>query len=88
MKATVQFHKCYVTNGVEKASVWYSLDNRIDGRKCVTIRAKKCGSSLGRILAGEFVDHTDIITDYFEAGKAVLFENHPLYAAARMRAEA
>lgn len=88
MGSTIKFNKFHVTNGTEKASVRYSLDNRIDGRKCVTLYAKKCGSSLNRILSSEFVDNTDILTDYFETGKAVLFENHPLYGAARMRAEA
>lgn len=84
----VKFQKFYVTNGAEKARVHYSLDNRVDRRKCVTLYAKDYGHALGRVLAGaDYQNDTDLMTDYFDKGRVVLFENHPLYAAARARAE-
>ena len=86
--ASVKFNKFNVTNGTVKARVFYSLDNRADGRKCVTLYAKDYGHALGRILGDAYKNDTDILTDYFDQGRAVLFENHPLYAAARARAEA
>lgn len=36
----VRFNQHAVTNGTHKARVHYSLDNRCDGRRCVTIYAK------------------------------------------------
>ena len=84
---TIKFQKYYVTNGLIKAPVHYSLDNRHDGRKCVTIFAKSYSKELGAIFANEFVDDTDSMTDYFDKGRVNLFEDHPLYAAARARAE-
>ena len=36
----MKFNKYNVSDGQNKARVHYSLDNRIDGRKCVTIYAK------------------------------------------------
>jgi hypothetical protein len=84
----IRFLKHYVTNGVVKARVWYSLDNRIDGRKCVTLYAKDYSRELGPVFADEYINETDTMTDYFERGRVVLFEGHPHYAAARERAEA
>ncbi len=84
----VKFNKFHVAKGKTKARVWYSIDNRIDGRRCVTLYAKDYGHALGEILADEYQNDTDTQTDYFDTGRAVLFEEHPLYLAARERAEA
>lgn len=87
---TIKFQKHYVQNAETKAKcrVWYSLDNRADGRKCVTIYAKDYGGELGAILGDSYINDSDLMSDYFDKGRAVLFEGHPLYAAARARAEA
>lgn len=82
-----KFNKHHVTNGTVRARVFYSLDNRTDGRKCVTLYAKDYTGALGTVLADSYTNDTDSQTDYFDTGKAVLFEDHPLYAAARARAE-
>ncbi len=84
----IRFNRYHVTNGTTKARVHYCLDNRIDGRKCVTMYAKDYTGALGRLLAESYSNNTDMMTDYFEKGKAVLFEGHPLYASARARVEA
>ncbi len=84
---SVKFMKYYVTDGERKAKVWYSLDNRIDGRKCVTLYAKDYDRTLGEILSACYKNETDIQTDYFDKGKATIYESNPLYAAARARAE-
>ena len=83
----IRFMKHYVTDGTIKARVWYSLDNRTDGRKCVTLYAKNYGHELGAMLPGEYENNTDMMTDYFDKGKVRLFENSPFYTAARKRAE-
>jgi hypothetical protein len=83
----VKFNRYHVTNGTTKARVSYHLDNRIDGRACVTMYAKDYGHALGRVLGDAYKNETDSQTDYFDPGKAVLFEGHPLYAAARARVE-
>lgn len=84
---SIKFNKHHVTNGSIKARCHYSLDNRMDGRKCVTIYAKDYVGDLGRILADAYENDTDTMTDYFDQGRAVLFEGHPLYLVARARAE-
>lgn len=83
----IKFNKYHVTDGVTKARVFYSLDNRTDGRKCVTLYAKDYDRNLGQIFCNEYQNNTDSQTDYFETGKVVLFEDHPQYNAARKRAE-
>ena len=84
----VKFNRYHVTNGTIKARVHYCLDNRIDGRKCVTMYAKDYGHSIAHVLSdAPYVNNTDMQTDYFEKGKVVLFEEHPLYAVARARVE-
>ena len=85
--ATIKFNKHHVTNGETKARIWYSLDNRVDGRPCVKLYAKDYGRELGKILAEEYTNRTDTMTDYFDTGSVHLFEDHPLYSAARARAE-
>lgn len=88
--ATIKFNKYNVTNGIAKARVHYSLDNRHDRRSCVTIYAKdyEAGDALAQIIPTAYSNDTDSQQDYFEKGRVVLFENHPLYIAARARAEA
>jgi hypothetical protein len=83
----IKFNRYHVTNGTTKARVHYALDNRIDGRRCVTLYAKDYGHNLGTVLQKAYINETDLQTDYFDKGRAVLFEDHPLYAAARARAE-
>ena len=85
----IKFNKYNVTDTETKvkARVHYSVDNRIDGRKCVTIYAKDYDRKLGEIFA-EYRNETDTQTDYFDKGHVDLFEDPPLYDAARARAEA
>lgn len=87
---TIKFNKYHVTNGTTKARVFYSLDNRVDGRKVVTLYAKDYDRSLGEVFKAEYEykNDTDSMTDYFDKGRVRLFEDHRLYAAARARAEA
>ncbi len=87
---TIRFNKYYVTDGTTKARCSYSLDNRCDGRKCVTIYGKdyEHRGNVGAIFPDEVQNNTDSQTDYFEKDRVVLFEDHPHYAAARKRAEA
>lgn len=85
---TVKFNIHNVALGALKARVHYSLDNRVDGRNCVTIYAKDYGGTLGKIFGSAYVNRTDTMADVFDQGNATLFESHPLYAMARARAEA
>ena len=84
----IKFNKHNVTNGTHKAKITYSLDNRMDGRSCVTIYAKDYDRNLGHIFFEEYINNSDSMTDYFEKGRVVLFEDHPLYVVARSQAEA
>jgi hypothetical protein len=85
-KQIIKFNTFNVRNTQtgKSARVHYSLDNRTDGRKCVTIYDRDYGHALAGMF-GESVykNDTDSMTDYFDKGTVRLFENHPLYAAAR-----
>lgn len=83
----VKFQKFYVTNGTTKARVHYSIDNRADGRQCVTLYARDYGHALGEVIADGYTNDTDSQTDYFDKGRVCLFSDHALYPAARARAE-
>jgi hydrogenase maturation protein HypF len=74
--------------GTDKARVYYSLDNRTDGRKCVTLYAKDYSSALCDIIPAGYENNTELMVDYFDKGRVRLFECSPHYAAARLRAEA
>lgn len=88
---TIKFNKHNVTN-IEtkaKARVHYSLDNRMDGRDCVTVYHKDWNDALFAVMGSDgYVNNSDSMTDYFESGRVTLFADSPLYAAARVRAEA
>lgn len=89
MTTSIKFQHHYVTNGTTKVKVGYSLDNRADQRKCVTIYSDSYGRGLSEMLK-EFVrveNDTDSMTDYFDKDRATFYEGHPLYAALRARAE-
>ena len=85
----IKFNKYNVVNKETKAKarVHYSLDNRIDGRKCVTIYHKDYNHNLLDVFGDAVINNTDAMTDYFETSRVVLFEDNPLYAEARQRAE-
>jgi hypothetical protein len=84
---SIKFQRYYVTNGAVKARVWYSLDNNVSGRPVVTIYAKDYDRKLGVIIPSGYENDTDYQSDYFDKGRVRLFEDHPLYSAARARAE-
>ena len=83
----IKFNKYYVTDGKVKARVSYHLDNRGDQRKCVTLYAKDYDRSLGKVFSNVYENDSDSMSDYFDKGRVVIFENHPCYLAARARAE-
>lgn len=75
----------------EKTRVFYSLDNHVKAKRCVTIYDRDYGRALGRIfqgVGGIYRNDTDMMTDYFDKGQVDIFENDPIYTAARAGAEA
>lgn len=82
----MKFRKYFVSNGEIKARVYYSLDNRGDKRKCVTMYAKDYDRRLGKLFK-EYENESDLMTDYFDMGRVELFEDHPLYQEARKAVE-
>lgn len=84
----VKFNRHFVANKNtgKKCRIYYALDNRTDGRKCVTLYAKSYTDSLEGVLP--FQNGSDFQQDYFEKDRAVIFEGDPLYADARAAVEA
>ena len=85
----VKMMKFYVTNGAEKARVWYSRGTLVDGRDCVTIYAKDYDGALGRVFADQadsYENNTDSMTDYFEKGRVRVFPGSALWDAACAKA--
>jgi hypothetical protein len=87
--SAIRFLHHYVTNGVLKCKVMYSLDNRADSRRCVTIYSDSYGRDLSRILSAHVTveNASDLMTDYFEKDHVTIFEGSPFYPALRARAE-
>jgi len=84
----IKFQQYYVTNGTDKVKISYSLDNRVDGRKCVTIYSQEYAQNTFRNIFGEIAKNdSDSMTDYFEKSRANIFEDHPQYKVAREKAE-
>ena len=83
----IKFKMYCVTSGDLKARVSYHLNSRIDGRNCVTIYAKDWCRTLGKIFREGYRNETDSMTDYFEQGSVVLFDDSPYYQEAKKVAE-
>ena len=86
----IKFNKHNVTNGTSKARVTYSAFKMIStGQDCVTIYAKSGheGRTLSDMFGAEYENNSDMMTDYFEAGRVRILSNNPLYAAALERAK-
>jgi hypothetical protein len=84
----VKFQKHYVTNGQIKARVHYSAFRMVTtGQECVTVYARSYedGNKLAEILGETYENNTDIMTDYFEKGRARIMKGDPLYEAALAR---
>ena len=79
----VKFRKFYVTDGTVKAKIYYSLDNRGDHKKCVTLYEKGYDRNLRIIFPNIHQDDTEYMSDYFDEGRVVIFENNPLYTEVR-----
>lgn len=82
----IKMMKHYVTDGQQKARVWYSHGTLVDGRECVTLYAKDYTRELGRIFADGYENDTDTITDYFDKGRVRIFPTDPLFETAKARA--
>lgn len=82
---TVKFQKYYVTNGVVKARVSYSLTHLNTGETCVTLYANDYSGDLSKVFPNGYQNNTDIMTDYFEKGKVRIMFGTPLYNAALSR---
>ena len=83
----IKFRQYYVANDLFKAKVSYSLDNRIDKRKCVTIYARDWCRNLRHVFQDGYRNDSDMMTDYFEQGRVELFEGNQHYEEARKVAE-
>lgn len=86
----IKFNKHNVrdTETGKSARVFYSLDNHISGRPCVTLYGKDCLEKVAAVLPDVTRNDSDSMSDYIVFDVARLFPEHPLYAAARARAEA
>lgn len=83
----VRFNRYHVAGNGRRARVFYSLDNRTDGRRCVTLYARDYEHHLAELFGPAYENRTDSMTDLFDEGSVDLFEDHPLYATARARVE-
>ena len=87
----IKFNQFNVQDTVSglKCKVWYSIDGRYDGRKCVTLYARDYDRNLGVMFAdiGGYKNDTDSMSDYFDKGSVTVYEDSPLYAQAIARAK-
>jgi hypothetical protein len=83
----IKFRQYYVANDLFKAKVSYHMDGRIDKRKCVTLYARDWCRNLRHLFQDGYINESDIMTDYFEQGRVVLFEDNIHYPEARKVAE-
>lgn len=82
---TITCKKHFITNGTIKARVRYSAHKMTStGANVVTVYAKSYedGNKLAEILSETYENETDIMTDYFEKGRARIFESNPIYQQA------
>jgi hypothetical protein len=84
----IKYKKHSVENTVTKTKcrVYYSVDNRADKRRCVTLWAKTCLDKLSPVI-DNVINKSEYVSDYVESDYVDIFENHPDYLTARTIAE-
>ena len=83
----IKFMKHYVTNGTDKARVYYSKAVLTNGRDCVTLYAKDYSDNLSKIFsANEYENDSDSLSDYFEKGRVRIYSDNPLFNLAAEKA--
>ena len=81
---TVKFLKfCVKDFDGNNVRVHYSLDNRCDERACVTIYAKDYSGHLYPIFGDKIINNTDLMSDYFEKDRIVIFSDSVFYSEIR-----
>ena len=75
-------HNVTDTTTGNKARVHYSINNRVDGRECVTVYHKDHTRAFDKVFANHATNGSDLMTNYHEKSKAVFFADDPLYPAA------
>lgn len=96
MDSKIRLQKHYVTNGADKARVFYihgqifASQNGADRtlRECVTLYAKDYSGALWKIFGDRYKNDTDIMTEYLDKGLVRIFTDDPLYPAALARSKA
>lgn len=79
------FYNGIKVNGGKLIRCHYSLDNRHDGRECVTIYSRGHRGDLPRDMF-KVVNNSDSYQDYFEDDHTDVFPDHPLYKFVRAAA--
>jgi hypothetical protein len=79
----IKYNLYNVKKGDLSARVWYTLDNRTDEKKCITIYARDYSHDLGQIFPENYENNSDSMTDYFEKGTVRLFEDYPNFQKIR-----
>jgi hypothetical protein len=93
MSNAIKFMKHYVTDGVTRARVFYSLGHvyvkQADGTRvlseCVSLYAKDYGATLSKIEGLASSNDSDYQSDYVVQDVAHIFPESPMYAAALSR---
>ncbi len=81
----IKFMKHYVTDGKVKARVWYSYAKHSDNREEVTLLAKDPWGKLGKIFGSDYINESDVQTDYFDCGCVRIYQDSPLFLSAMER---
>ena len=78
--------KHYVTDGKNKARVWYSRSSLINGKDCVTLYAKGYMENLSTMFP-DTINDSDMQTDYMEKDKVRIYPDSPYWPRACELAE-
>ena len=82
----IKLMKHCATDGANKVRVHYSRFNRAsDGRECVTIYAKTVLDDMTAVFGTRTKNNSDVMSDYFECDRVVLFPGDELWDQAVAR---
>lgn len=78
----IKFNLYNVKGYGKTVKVYYSINNHISGRNCVTVRTKSIIDSLFPIFGELVKNESDSREDYFEKDRVVIFEGERYYEEA------
>ena len=75
----IKFNLHNVTDGVNKAKVWYSYNPQ---KECIIVHAKSYSEDLSAVFPKGVQNNSNMMVDYFEKDRIIFYKNDEFFGKA------